>query len=155
MNSPFWRVAAIGGAVLTVSQGSRQLAAFVAERASIGWIAPIGNHDLSLGTATGSPSRLATLAIVAMLIAGAALWRSTASGIVPAWSAAFLLGGAASNALDRLTVGAVQDWLVTPWAICNLADVVIVVGAAGVAWSFWTGLPEGGRTSHNRHLRFP
>lgn len=136
MNSPLCRVAVLGATVLAVSQGARHLAAFVAERASVGWIAPVGNRELSLGAGTGSPVRLAALAAVAMVVLGAALWRGTASGALPAWSAAFLLGGAASNALDRLALGAVQDWLVTPWAICNLADLAIVVGAAGVLGSF-------------------
>src|SRR5437016_1284740 len=136
MNSPLCRVALIGAAVLTVSQESRHLAAFVAERAAVGWIAPTGNRQLSLGAGSGSPGRLAALAAVAMVVLGAALWRRTASGALPAWSAAFLLGGAASNALDRLAVGAVQDWLVTPWAVCNLADLAIVVGAAGIVGSF-------------------
>ena|SRR5205807_7199377 len=147
MNSPLCRVALIGAAVLAVSQESRHLAAFVADRASVGWIAPMGNHEMTLGAGTGSPARLAALAAMAMVVLGAALWRRTASGALPAWSVAFLLGGAVSNALDRLAMGAVQDWLVTPWAVCNLADLAIVVGAAGIVGSF--------RNSQNRHLQVP
>jgi lipoprotein signal peptidase len=44
-------------------------------------------------------------------------------------------------------MGAVQDWLVTPWAVCNLADLAIVLGAVGVVGSF--------RNSQNRHLQVP
>jgi lipoprotein signal peptidase len=52
-----------------------------------------------------------------------------------------LLGGASSNLLDRLVRGAVQDWLATPWAVCNLADLAVVAGAVGLLVARARALP--------------
>jgi signal peptidase II len=79
---------------------------------------------------------LAGLALVAALGLGWLLWRAKTSMSTLAFGC--LIGGALGNALDRLTHGAVADFLYfhTPfWAgplanyVFNLADVAIFAGA--------------------------
>jgi lipoprotein signal peptidase len=55
---------------------------------------------------------------------------------VPAIVPALVAGGMLGNALDRILLGAVRDFLVTPWAICNLADIAIVTGLLCVVITF-------------------
>ena len=47
---------------------------------------------------------------------------------VPPLFPALVVGGMVGNVVDRVRLGAVRDFLVTPWAICNVADVAIAVG---------------------------
>jgi signal peptidase II len=79
---------------------------------------------------------LVALALVASLVLCVLLWRAKGALSVAAFGC--LIGGALGNALDRLTHGAVADFLYfhTPfWAgplanyVFNLADVAIFAGA--------------------------
>ncbi|MCW2273239.1 signal peptidase II [Rhodoblastus acidophilus] len=79
---------------------------------------------------------LVALALVASLVLGVLLWRAKSGLSVAAFGC--LIGGALGNALDRLTHGAVADFLYfhTPfWAgplanyVFNFADVAIFAGA--------------------------
>jgi signal peptidase II len=47
---------------------------------------------------------------------------------VPAIVPALIAGGMLGNVVDRVLLGGVRDFLVTPWAICNLADIAVAVG---------------------------
>lgn len=50
-----------------------------------------------------------------------------------------VVGGASSNVLDRIRLGAVVDVLsVLRWRVVNLADVALVVGALLVGVATWT-----------------
>ena len=79
---------------------------------------------------------LVALALVASLVLGVLLWRTESRLSVAAFGC--LIGGALGNALDRLTHGAVADFLYfhTPfWAgplanyVFNFADMAIFAGA--------------------------
>jgi signal peptidase II len=79
---------------------------------------------------------LVALALAASLVLGVLLWRAKNTVSVVAFGC--LIGGALGNALDRLTHGAVADFLYfhTPfWAgplanyVFNFADVAIFAGA--------------------------
>lgn len=70
--------------------------------------------------------------VVSMILAGLIL-RHPTSREMPAY--ALVLGGAVGNLIDRLTRGAVVDWLdfywnAMHWPAFNLADVWIVAGAS-------------------------
>lgn len=49
-----------------------------------------------------------------------------------------VMGGALGNLVDRLTTGAVTDFLdFRVWPVFNLADSAIVVGVGIIIWWFW------------------
>jgi len=48
---------------------------------------------------------------------------------------ALVAGGMLGNALDRIRFGAARDFLVTPWAVINLADVAIAAGIVALVLS--------------------
>ena len=54
---------------------------------------------------------------------------------------AFIVGGMVGNLLDRIRFGAVRDFLVTPWAIINFADIAVAAGILGVAISLAARVP--------------
>ena len=77
----------------------------------------------------------AALAVCAM-----AVWlaRGVTTRLVAA-SLGLIMGGAASNAIDRLTLGGVADFFSLHafgfyWYVFNLADVAIVAGVAGLIY---------------------
>ena len=45
---------------------------------------------------------------------------------------ALVAGGTIGNTLDRIRLGSVRDFVVTPWAIVNLADFAVAVGLVGL-----------------------
>jgi signal peptidase II len=127
------RIAAVVGVeILVLDQGIKAVAANAA-RPNLGeWFIPARNTSFSLGAGTGPPLLLAALALLATVAFAAYLKPLALSGAMPAWIPGLLAGGAVSNLLDRVLRGAIQDWLVTPWAICNLADLAVVIGVLGL-----------------------
>ena len=90
------------------------------------------NTGISYGLFEGMPAW--TLGIV-MLVAIAALsvWWLRADSALVRMGLAFCIGGALSNALDRLLYGAVADFFHLHWGewsfyIFNIADVAITLG---------------------------
>lgn len=101
------------------------------------------NAGLSFGLLAGRPAlalALSSLVLAAVLWA-AFLWRRP-GGVVRA-GLAITAGGAAVNLAERLTLGAVLDWIPLPFSSClvpgglffNLADVEIGIGACLAAWA--------------------
>ena len=41
-----------------------------------------------------------------------------------------------------MQLGAVRDFVYTPWAIINVADVAVAVGVLGLAFTFTARLPR-------------
>lgn len=97
----------------------------------------VWNQGVSFGLLAGSASwhrlLLAGFAVIVSIVLAAALprtrstWTATALGLV--------IGGALSNAWDRLEYGAVADFIdvhigLYHWYTFNIADVAISVGAA-------------------------
>ncbi len=72
------------------------------------------------------------------MVAGLLLWAARLSDRVLATAAGTIAGGAVGNVVDRLRQGAVTDFLDLHalgwhWPTFNLADVLIVGGAAAIA----------------------
>ncbi|HWB44791.1 MAG TPA: signal peptidase II [Hyphomicrobiaceae bacterium] len=88
----------------------------------------------------------AALAVIAM-----ALW--LARGVTDrlgAWSLGLIMGGAASNAIDRLVLGGVADFFSFHaygfyWYVFNIADAAIVAGVAGLLYDSF--IPSRNRAS--------
>ena len=55
---------------------------------------------------------------------------------------ALVAGGTVGNTLDRIRFGSVRDFLVTPWAIVNLADVAVAAGVIGLAITLAARVPQ-------------
>lgn len=76
------------------------------------------------------------LVAVALIISlGLWLWANGNASLLAAVALALIIGGALSNALDRLIYGAVADFFhfhvgSFSWYVFNLADVAIVAGVA-------------------------
>ena len=71
-----------------------------------------------------------------------AIWlaRGVTTSLV-AVSLGLIMGGAASNAIDRLTLGGVADFFSLHafgfyWYVFNIADVAIVAGVIGLIYDF-------------------
>lgn len=47
------------------------------------------------------------------------IWQALRSRLA-AWVPALLVGGAVSNLVDRLAIGAVRDFVATPWVLWNM-----------------------------------
>ena len=77
-------------------------------------------------------------------VAGALLfayWMWTTDRLLPALSLGLIVGGALSNAIDRVVHGAVADFFLLhvgsfEWYVFNLADVWIVAGVIGMLLSW-------------------
>ena len=76
------------------------------------------------------------------------MWLARATSLIAAVSLGLIIGGAVGNGIDRLAYGAVADFVlfhVTTaewnfnWYVFNVADVAIVVGAAGLLYGFIHG----------------
>ena len=76
------------------------------------------------------------------------MWASRSSRLLTAYALAIMIGGALSNATDRVAHGAVADffhlhWGSWSWYIFNLADVAIVAGVAVLLYeSLFMGKPD-------------
>jgi lipoprotein signal peptidase len=86
-----------------------------------------------------------TLIIGAVLVLGAFLVvadvlavRFGISIVMPA----LVAGGTIGNTLDRIRLGSVRDFLVTPWAIVNLADFAVAAGIIGLAIALMSRIPQ-------------
>jgi lipoprotein signal peptidase len=115
-------VAAVG--VVTIDQATKALAhhrALPNPQILLG-IVPTGSVTTTIAATTG------LLAVAIWVLA-----RQVAAGRCPGWLAGIPLAAAASNVIDRLSHGAVTDWITIGDYLFNLADIAIVVGAAAVA----------------------
>ena len=71
------------------------------------------------------------------------VWLTRAPSRLSAIALGLIIGGAVGNAIDRLTFGAVADFVLLhittaswhfEWYVFNLADVAIVAGVIGLLW---------------------
>jgi lipoprotein signal peptidase len=130
------RIAAVVGAdVLVLDQGLKGVAVRVGLDSAPAWFSPVRNTQLTLGIGSGPPLLLAAIALMVTALFCGYLRPLALSGAIPAWIPGVLAGGAASNLVDRVLRGAIQDWLVTPWAVVNLADLAVVVGIVALVVS--------------------
>lgn len=135
---------ALAGGVLILDQGTKHLAEvwFAANAVPVTPffnLVLVHNRGVSFGLLASShtylPYALAlfSLAIVAGLVVW--LWRSDSQ--LQRVGLAAIIGGAVSNAFDRLDDGAVTDFLdfylgTYHWPVFNLADVAIMGGVAAL-----------------------
>jgi lipoprotein signal peptidase len=117
----------VAAAVVVVDQFAKAVAAHTEP--------PAHNPGLALGVARGPAGILvvASILMLAVFVAVIGRW-AVQVGISPSIPA-LIAGGFAANVLDRARFGAVRDFLATPWAIVNVADIAVVGGviALGVA----------------------
>ncbi len=90
-------------------------------------VLPVRNPDYVLGHFGPGAALVvvSSLAVIAFVVAiGRSVTQLGVSSLLPALAAGGMLG----NLLDRLRFGAVRDFIVTPWAIVNVADLAVIVG---------------------------
>jgi lipoprotein signal peptidase len=126
--------------VLVADQATKTLAQRLALPAAGGWLQPVHNPDVLMAVFSGTPALLVTVGLAVLVGFSVHLAHLVRGGILPAWAAGLLAGGAASNLADRVVQGAVRDWLALPWVVINLADLAVVAGAlcylaAGARWA--------------------
>ena len=87
-----------------------------------------GNPALAFGVVEGS-ARLLSLGMIVVLVAFLRFVppRAAALGIWPA-TPALIAGGMFANLVDRLRFGVTRDFILTPWATVNVADIAVIVG---------------------------
>jgi len=124
--------ALIGACTIAADQASK---AAVQLLPATGILHPLVNPEFTLGVA--SASRPVMLILMGLGIAAAAVTglRASAGGVVPAAAVGLLVAGAASNLLDRVLLDAVRDFLVIGTIVANLADLAVLAGLIGCAWS--------------------
>ncbi len=88
---------------------------------------------------------LGTFVVLATFLAVVGRW-AVQVGISPCIPA-LIAGGLVANALDRARFGAVRDFLATPWAIVNLADIAVLAGMVGLGVALAFRLHHLSRTS--------
>jgi lipoprotein signal peptidase len=94
------------------------------------------NSEYAFGVAGGPPVLLVAGALVVLAVFLMVIGRWAIQIGVPPIVPALVAGGMLGNVFDRVVLGGVRDFLVTPWAICNLADLAIVSGILALGLSF-------------------
>jgi len=91
----------------------------------------------------GPLGQSALLALKAMAVVLLWIWLARASSRLAGLSLGLIIGGAIGNAIDRVTYGAVADFVLLhaeiggrryDWYVFNLADVAIVAGVIGLLY---------------------
>jgi signal peptidase II len=102
----------------------------------------VKNEGISYGLFTQESQTgqwlLAGFAGVAAVLLGFWLARGVTNRLM-AWSVGLIMGGAVSNAIDRLVLGGVADFFSLHafgfyWYVFNIADVAIVAGVVGLLY---------------------
>lgn len=103
------------------------------------------NQGVSYGMLTGDDQKwqFALAAFAAIVSLGLMIWlaRGVDSSLLAA-SVGAIVGGALGNALDRILLGGVADFISLHafgyrWYVFNIADVAIVAGVAGLLYDSW------------------
>lgn len=113
-------------------------------------LAPVYNTGIAFGL-LGSGGDIATLALTALAVAvGLGLPYAARDWPQPGRIGALLMaGGALGNAIDRIRLGKVIDFIDMHiagwhWPAFNLADSMIVLGVAALVWQSWRDRNSGG-----------
>jgi lipoprotein signal peptidase len=86
------------------------------------------NPAYTFGVIGGPAPRLIVVALAVVAAFAVIAFRFAPRFGVPLWSVALILAGSMSNTIDRIRFGSVRDFIVTPWAITNIADFAVVGG---------------------------
>jgi lipoprotein signal peptidase len=131
-SSPMTRQAAgLCLAVVGLDQATKLAATLAAAGQTSGLVVPVHNPRFSLGLASAPLPIMALLMAAGILTAGGYSLYAAHRGRLPTWVPGLLVGGASSNLLDRLLLGAVRDFLANPWAVINLADLAVLAAVTG------------------------
>jgi signal peptidase II len=123
-------VAPAAGVVLA-DQATKLAAELLAGGQRHGPLVPLRNPSFSLGLATAThPLMLLAMAAGIALVAAYGV-RAAGHRSLPGWVPALVIGGALSNLLDRLLLGAVRDFLAIGHLVINLADLAVLAGVIG------------------------
>jgi lipoprotein signal peptidase len=126
-----WQAVRLTTAVLGLDQLTKLAASLAAAGQTSGLLIPVQNPQFSLGLASASrPLMVALMAAGIASAGGYALWAAH-RGRLPVWVPGLLIGGATSNLVDRPLLGSVRDFLATPWAVINLADLAVLAAVTG------------------------
>lgn len=86
------------------------------------------NPGYALGLIGGSRVLLTLGMVLVMLLFLGTLARwAVRSGVSPLWPA-LVAGGMIGNTIDRICYGSARDFIRTPWAIVNVADLAVMTG---------------------------
>jgi lipoprotein signal peptidase len=100
------------------------------------------NPDYAFGVVGGSAALLIVGAVgvlgAFLVVARSLATRFGISMMLPA----LIAGGTLGNTLDRLRLGSVRDFMVTPWAIINVADLAVVAGVIGITIALAVQVPR-------------
>ncbi len=111
----------------------------------------VKNEGISYGLFTQESQKgqwlLAGFAVLACLLLGLWLARGVTNRLM-AWSVGLIIGGALSNAIDRVILGGVADFFSLHafgfyWYVFNIADVAIVAGVAGLLYDSFMPTRDG------------
>lgn len=93
-------------------------------------ISRVANEGIAFGLFPGRQAIVAVLTVVALCAIAIALAGLVARNATVAAGAGLLVGGSLGNLIDRLTLGAVVDFIdFTRWPAFNVADCAITIGA--------------------------
>jgi lipoprotein signal peptidase len=122
---------ALVAGVILVDQATKLAAELLSGGHRHGLLVPVRNPGFSLGLAV--TTRLLMLLAMATGIVLVAVYGVCAAGprALPGWIPALVVGGALSNLLDRLLLGAVRDFLAIAHIVINLADLAVLAGVIG------------------------
>ena len=122
----------LAAAVVVADQVTKLASELLASGQRHGRLVPVRNPHFSLGlaAATTRPLMLAAMAAGIALVAAYGI-RATGHHGLPGWIPVLLIGGAVSNLVDRLLLGAVRDFLAIGHIVINLADLAVVAGVLG------------------------
>jgi lipoprotein signal peptidase len=147
------RILSVGVATAVVVLDQVVKAAATASDASGATV--VRNRDVAFGAFGGPAPLLAIGAVVALtLFIGVVVRSATRIGVSPA-PGALVAGGLVANVCDRVRLGAVRDFIPTPWAIVNLADLAVFVGMTALVAGFALRAHALHRSSHRIALGVP
>jgi lipoprotein signal peptidase len=120
-------VAATAGLVLL-----DQVSKFAAAHVLSGTVTLPRNPAYAFGVVGGSPAQLVIVSIAVVVLVLVAVGPLAARYEVSPGIPALITAGMLSNTIDRIRLGAVRDFIVTPWGIINVADICVIAGILGL-----------------------
>jgi lipoprotein signal peptidase len=140
------RAACLALAVIGLDQLTKLATTLVATGQTSGLLVPVHNPRFSLGVAAAPLPVMVLVMAAGIAAAGGYALHAAARGRLPAWVPGLLVGGASSNLADRLLLGSVRDFLATPWAIVNLADLAVLAAVIAATLAHRSRPPTVGMT---------
>jgi lipoprotein signal peptidase len=105
-------------------------------------VLPARNPSYALGIVSGPAPVLIAGSIVALCTFVIMVNALASRFDIPIIMTALVAGGMIGNTLDRIRFGSVRDFLVTPWAIVNVADIAVAAGIIGVVITLAARVPR-------------